>query len=107
MQRGSAAVADAEKAAKTKRRMLSNISFIGELFKGGLLTPPIMHFCITTLLDASNITKPDDEKIQLLCKLLMSIGAKLDSKVRRRKAMLVWRVFVCRHRELSPCACRS
>jgi hypothetical protein len=39
-----------ERRAKLKRRMLANINFIGELYKiGDMLTPNIMHFCITTV----------------------------------------------------------
>ena len=59
--------------------MLANINFIGELFKVQMLTSNIMHYCITTLLDEKN--EPDEEKIELLCKLLQSIGEKLDTPV--------------------------
>jgi hypothetical protein len=38
-----------EQRAKLKRRMFANINFIGELYKIGMLTPNIMHFCITTV----------------------------------------------------------
>jgi hypothetical protein len=58
--------------------MLANINFIGELFKVGIISSMIMHYCITTLLDKKNIAAPDEEKIELLCKLLMSIGDRLD-----------------------------
>ena len=62
--------------------MLANINFIGELFKiGDMLTANIMHYCITTLLDQGSSGKADDEKIELLCKLMMSVGEKLDTKV--------------------------
>ncbi len=64
--------------AKVKRRRLAITNFIGELFKVGMLTSMIMHYCITTLLDERNIAAPDEEKIGLLCKLLMSIGDRLD-----------------------------
>ena len=75
-----------EKHGKAKRRMLSNINFIGELFKGNMLTASIMHYCITTLLDQGNIDNPDEEKIELLCKLMMSVGEKLDTKVCGKRA---------------------
>ncbi len=62
--------------------MLANISFIGELFKVQMLTSNIMHYCITTLFDEKN--EPDEEKVELLCKLFQSIGEKLDTPVRLR-----------------------
>jgi hypothetical protein len=72
--------------------MLANINFIGELFKVNMLTPNIMHYCITTLLDEKNA--PDEEKIELLCKLLQSIGEKLDTPVRGAPVLLA---CVCLH----------
>ena len=68
----SAAAERQYERSKVKRRMLANINFIGELFKVQMLTSNIMHYCITTLLDEKN--EPDEEKIELLCKLLQSIG---------------------------------
>ena len=35
---------------KTKKRMLGNITFIGELYKKQMLRDRIMHFCIMRLL---------------------------------------------------------
>ncbi len=64
--------------AKVKRRTLANINFIGELFKVGMLSSMVMHYCITTLLDKKSLAAPDEEKIELLCKLLMSVGDRLD-----------------------------
>ena len=75
----SAAAERQYERSKVKRRMLANINFIGELFKVQMLTSNIMHYCITTLLDEKN--EPDEEKIELLCKLLQSIGEKLDTPV--------------------------
>ena len=83
-----------EKRRKAKRRVLSIISFIGELFKGNLLTASIMHSCIIELLDPGNIDNPDEEKIELLCKLLMSIGKKLDTKACGERACVPSRSYV-------------
>ena len=55
-----------------------------------------MHFCVTTLLDPTNIDNPDEEKIELLCKLLMSIGEKLDVKVDETfPPFVTWVLVMC------------
>jgi hypothetical protein len=49
--------------------------FIGELFKLGMLTTPIMQRCIKDLLEAG-----DEESLECLCKLLTTIGKDLENK---------------------------
>ncbi|XP_065561430.1 uncharacterized protein LOC136027920 isoform X2 [Artemia franciscana] len=58
-----------ERIAKTKRIMLGNIRFIGELFKLRMLTIKIMNFCISKLLKSC-----DEEQLECLCKLISTIG---------------------------------
>ena len=47
--------------------------FIGELYKLGMLTAPIMVRCISDLLN-----KDEEEGYECLCKLLTTIGKKLE-----------------------------
>ncbi|KAJ3301203.1 hypothetical protein HDU76_005808, partial [Blyttiomyces sp. JEL0837] len=61
---------------KLKRRVLGNISFIGELFKLSMITEKIMHSCIKQLL--ASVTDPEEEEVESLCKLMTSVGEKLD-----------------------------
>ncbi|KAJ3108937.1 hypothetical protein HDU97_009670 [Phlyctochytrium planicorne] len=61
---------------KLKRRVLGNMSFIGELFKISMITEKIMHSCVKQLL--SNINDPEEEETECVCKLLRSIGQRLD-----------------------------
>ena len=46
---------------------------MGELFKYGMLKPPIMFVCLTRLLE-----QKDDESLVFLCKLLAESGKKLE-----------------------------
>jgi len=72
-----AAVRDS-KRLRLKRRMLANIAFIGQLYRiEGMLTAPIMHYCIARLLNQGNIDNPDEENTEALTKLLTLIGGKL------------------------------
>ncbi|KAI8847491.1 armadillo-type protein, partial [Chytridium lagenaria] len=61
---------------KLKRRVLGNISFIGELFKLQMITEKIMHNCVQQLL--SKVVDPEEEETECLCKLLKSVGERLD-----------------------------
>ncbi|KAE9445501.1 hypothetical protein C3L33_22603, partial [Rhododendron williamsianum] len=56
--------------------MLGNIRLIGELFKKGMLTERIMHECIKKLL--GQYQNPDEEDIESLCKLMSTIGERID-----------------------------
>lgn len=63
-------------AQKAKRQGLGLVRFIGELFKLNMLTERIMHECIKKLL--SNIDTPEEEDIESLCRLMMTVGGLLD-----------------------------
>ncbi|XP_064642911.1 eukaryotic translation initiation factor 4 gamma 1-like isoform X3 [Lineus longissimus] len=60
-------------AAKSKRRSLGNIRFIGELFKLKMLTEHIMHDCLVKLLRSN-----DEDNLECLCRLLTTIGKDID-----------------------------
>ena len=82
-------------AAKAKRRGLGLIRFIGELFKLQMLTERIMHECIKKLL--GNVENPEEEEIESLCKLLITVGSLLDTP----KARAHLDVYFSRMRELT------
>eukprot|EP00026_Physarum_polycephalum_P001125 Phypoly_transcript_01126.p1 GENE.Phypoly_transcript_01126~~Phypoly_transcript_01126.p1 ORF type:complete len:1171 (+),score=242.39 Phypoly_transcript_01126:67-3579(+) len=74
---------------KYRRRILGNIRFIGELFKLGLLREAIMHSCVVRLLSPPTAatsdqsgppasTLPAEEDLEALCKLLRTMGKRLD-----------------------------
>ncbi|WAQ85115.1 hypothetical protein PtA15_5A689 [Puccinia triticina] len=63
-------------AQKAKRQGLGLVRFIGELFKLNMLTERIMHECIKKLL--SNIDTPEEEDIESLSRLMMTVGGLLD-----------------------------
>lgn len=59
---------------KCKRRSLGNIRFIGELYNLNMLTAPIMYDCLRRLLNSN-----DEDSLECLCKLLITIGKELDT----------------------------
>eukprot|EP00656_Telonema_subtile_P019619 TRINITY_DN2084_c0_g1_i3.p1 TRINITY_DN2084_c0_g1~~TRINITY_DN2084_c0_g1_i3.p1 ORF type:complete len:1274 (-),score=475.67 TRINITY_DN2084_c0_g1_i3:56-3877(-) len=61
---------------KHRKRCGGNIKFVGELYKIDLLTEKIMHQCIRQLL--GDIKSPAHHDVEALCKLLTTIGHKLD-----------------------------
>ena len=75
-----------DKKSKLKRRLLSTIRFIGELFKENLLKSTIMYECIDNLIAITDAEgnfvgfKPtqDEQYIELLCRLLHTMGGKLE-----------------------------
>ena len=75
---------------KLKRRVLGNMRFIGEIFKVGLIGEKIMHSIITELL--SNVENPEEEEIECLCRLLMTVGAILD----KPEAVNFWNQYIRR-----------
>lgn len=62
-----------DEESKIRRRLVSTVRFIGELFKLDLLTTKIMNVCIKSLIESCT-----DEKLECVCKLLKTIGEKLD-----------------------------
>jgi translation initiation factor 4G len=67
---------------RVRRRGLGLVKFIGELFKLQMLTERIMHECIQTLL--GNVVDPGEEKLESLCKLLVTVGQVLDTPKARK-----------------------
>ena len=65
-----------QRRTKARRRMLGNISLIGELYKKKMLTERIMHECIKKLL--GQCQDPDEEDVEALCKLMSTIGEMID-----------------------------
>ncbi|EEC13284.1 eukaryotic translation initiation factor 4 gamma, putative, partial [Ixodes scapularis] len=64
----------AEEEKRSKRRSLGNIRFIGELYNLNMLTAPIMYDCLRRLLNSN-----DEDSLECLCKLLITIGKELDA----------------------------
>ena len=73
---------------KAKRRMLSNIKFIGELYKNKILVVAIIHACIRRLFkmefphNSQGHTEQgqvDEEQVEALCHLFTNIGASIDT----------------------------
>eukprot|EP00955_Chlamydomonas_euryale_P032721 344112-Chlamydomonas_euryale.AAC.3 len=67
----------ADAARQARRRMLGNMQFIGQLYKYGLLTEKIMHNCVIQLL--ADEATPRAEDVECLCRLLSTVGGKLDA----------------------------
>ncbi|KAJ3110913.1 hypothetical protein HDU96_006151 [Phlyctochytrium bullatum] len=81
--------------SKLKRRVLGNITFIGELFKLAMITEKIMHLCVKQLL--AKVVDPEEEETECLCKLLKSVGESLD----RPEAKQHMNVYFARIKDLS------
>lgn len=60
---------------KIRRRAVGTVHFIGELYKIEMLTSRIMQSCINHLLDPSMCS---EETLECLCKLLTTIGKRLE-----------------------------
>lgn len=64
-----------EEESNIRRRLVSTVRFIGELYKLDMLTTNIMDWCIDCLLRSKT-----EEKLECACKLLKTVGAKLERK---------------------------
>lgn len=62
-----------EEERKFRRRSVGTVTFIGELYKIGMLTSNIINICITSLLDPNS-----EDKLECMCKLLTTVGRKYD-----------------------------
>jgi len=62
-----------------KRGALRIISFIAELYKLKMLTARIMHECVKKLLKEA-----DDDSLEHLCQLFITVGKELDQETRNR-----------------------
>jgi len=70
-----------EKEILLKKRYTGHMRFIGELYIKDLVSGNIMHRCIADLLTAT-----EEEQLVCLCKLLVTIGFKLETYDRRKGA---------------------
>lgn len=72
---------DEERRQSTKRKMLGNIKFIGELGKLEIVSHPILHKCIQQLLDKRRDGSRGDpaEDIECLCQIMRTCGRILDT----------------------------
>lgn len=68
-----------EKEILLKKRYTGHMRFIGELYLKDLVTAKIMHQCVLELLAAI-----EEETLVCLCKLLVTIGAKLEYYDKRK-----------------------
>lgn len=64
-----------EEESKLRRRLVCTVRFLGELYKLDMLTTNIMNVCIKTLVESRT-----DEKLECVCKLLTTVGSKLERK---------------------------
>jgi hypothetical protein len=82
-------------AAKSRRRGLGLIRFVGELSKLEMPTERIIHQYIRRLL--GSVENPEEEEIENLCMLLTTVGSQLDTP----KAQAHLDVYFSRMRELT------
>lgn len=68
------------KAGLIKKNYLGHMQFIGELYKGDLLSVKIMLVCLPELLQGSGDEKNsvDEEKVECFTKLMTTIGERLE-----------------------------
>eukprot|EP00578_Thalassiosira_sp_NH16_P020243 CAMPEP_0181087994 /NCGR_PEP_ID=MMETSP1071-20121207/6556_1 /TAXON_ID=35127 /ORGANISM="Thalassiosira sp., Strain NH16" /LENGTH=964 /DNA_ID=CAMNT_0023169893 /DNA_START=444 /DNA_END=3338 /DNA_ORIENTATION=+ len=71
-------------AAIIKKHYLGHMRFIGELYKGDLLSIKIMLHCLPALLKGDNKEEPsddvDEEKVECFSKLMTVIGSSLEQQ---------------------------
>eukprot|EP00180_Rhodochaete_pulchella_P002486 Plantae.Rhodophyta-Rhodochaete_pulchella.ctg3818.p1 GENE.Plantae.Rhodophyta-Rhodochaete_pulchella.ctg3818~~Plantae.Rhodophyta-Rhodochaete_pulchella.ctg3818.p1 ORF type:complete len:696 (+),score=142.69 Plantae.Rhodophyta-Rhodochaete_pulchella.ctg3818:220-2088(+) len=76
-----------EQLGKAKRRMLGNIKFIGQLFLTGLILRKILrNECVVRLLRLAE-EKKEDDVIESLCKLISTVGERLEGQVKDAMGM--------------------
>jgi translation initiation factor 4G len=59
---------------RNRRKVLGNITLIGELFRVGTISNMVIHQCIRRLLK-----DPDDEQMENLCLLMKTVGKEFDT----------------------------
>lgn len=64
-----------EEERKLRRRSVGTVRFIGELYRQNMLLTSIMEWCVVALLDIAT-----EEKLECLCKLLTTVGQKMEYK---------------------------
>ena len=80
-----------EKLFVLRKRYTGHMRFVGEIYMKDLIKPTKMHLCIDELLKSR-----DEEKLSCLCKLLQTMGKKLetyDQKKKRSKFKEYFRVI--------------
>lgn len=77
---GPLTLEEEEQRSTTKRKVLGNIRFIGELYKYDMLHEAIVHRCIKQLLDKKKRASVADlsESMECLCYLMRTVGPRLD-----------------------------
>ena len=83
-----------QRKAASKRRMISSLRFIGELFMVELVTTNIMIACCQQLLSVIELQRGEasDDGIQGLLRLLLTVGRKLDVKENEQRLRRLWEV---------------
>nr|CAH0102505.1 unnamed protein product [Daphnia galeata] len=66
---------------RNRRKVLGNITLIGELFRVGTISDIVIHQCIRRLLK-----DPDDEQMENLCLLMKTVGKEFDT-IRNSEAL--------------------
>jgi translation initiation factor 4G len=79
-----AAAKHADKLSMMKTNMLGNIIFIGQLYKKDSMPAHALECCFNELLPQSADRAPEEDNIDVCCRLLTSIGRKLEMGTRRR-----------------------
>ena len=80
--RGDASLSEEDKDEKeilAKKRYTGHMRFIGELYQKDMVNPKTMHNCLGELIEET-----DEETLVCMCKLMMTIGYKLESYDRRK-----------------------
>jgi len=76
-----------EARTRQKNNIIGTMIFIGELFKAELLPVKIIMICIRKLLEGNSSGGTTDSDLELLTRLLHTVGVKLDSE-KQNKATL-------------------
>lgn len=63
----------------SRKKMLGNITFVGELYKASVVPENIMHQCVLSL-----IQNYDEDSLECLCNLLRTCGGKMDNENGRK-----------------------
>lgn len=69
-----------EEERKLRRRSVGTVRFIGELYRQNMLSTKIMDWCVAALLKTSS-----EDKLECLCKLLTTVGEKMETDVPDRR----------------------
>lgn len=79
-----------EQRFKLKARMIGTILFIGELYRQKMLNTGTMHDCIAQLLGPADKKEYDVQDLELLCKLMTTLGQELESKSKGNSKKPQW-----------------